>query len=51
MTKGGVEEEEAGDLFEGAQERSDIGGWRVLILELSFYVEMAGSTGVSDDMW
>ena len=49
-TRGGVEVDKVGDSFEGARERSDIGEWRVLILGLSFYVEMAGSAGVSDDM-
>ena len=49
MTRGGVEADEVGDSFEGAQERSDIGGWRVSLLGLSFYVEMVGLVAVSDD--
>ena len=48
MMSGGVEVDEAGDLFEGVQERSDIGGWRVPLLELPFYAGMVGLAGVSD---
>ena len=48
-TRGGVEVDEVGDSFEGAQERSDIGEWRVLLLELLFYAGMVGLEGVSDD--
>jgi len=47
-TRDGVEADEAGDLFEGVQERSDIGGWRVPLLELPFYAGMVGLAGVSD---
>ena len=46
-----MEVDEAGDLIERAQERSDIGGWRVLLFEPSFYVEMVGSEGAFGDRW
>ena len=50
-TKGGVEVDETGDSFEGAQERSDIGEWRIPLLELSFYAGMVGLEGVFDGKW
>jgi len=50
-TRGGVEEDEAGDSFEGLRERSDIGEWRVSLFELPFYVEMAGLGGAFDGKW
>ena len=46
---GGVEVDEAGDSFEEAHERSDIGEWRVLLFEPPFYAEMVGSEGASSD--
>jgi len=51
MTRGGVEVDKAGDSFEGAQERSDIGGWRVSLFEMSFYMEIVGSEGAFNDKW
>jgi hypothetical protein len=43
-----MEEAEAGDLFEGEQERSDIRGWKLLLLKLLYYMGMVGSGGVLD---
>ena len=45
-----MEVDEAGNLFEGEQERSDIGGWKVLLLKSSFYAEIDRSRGASGDM-
>jgi len=49
-TRGGVEVGEAGDSFEGEQERSDIEEWRLLLFGSFVYVEMAGLRGVLGDM-